>query len=84
MAMLKMNYSRYWGTYNGIGVGDDGRTYWGNYSAETAACYLASDRGIVASRDDDGNGCGWGWDEVSWFLRHLSPVPESVTGITHG
>jgi hypothetical protein len=82
--LLKMSYSRRYGSYNGIGT-LNGVTYWGSYSLETAACYLVRDdvsrHVVLASRDDDGGGCGWEWDDVCYFLRHLSPI---VTGITHG
>lgn len=88
--LLKMNYSRRRGGFHGIGT-LDGVTYWGNYNPETGACYLVRDDGGVnefhsrhvtlASRDDDGIGCGWQWWDVCCFLRHLSPI---VSGITHG
>jgi hypothetical protein len=88
--LLKMNYSRRRGGFHGIGT-DDGCTYWGNYNPETGACYLVCDEGedddgmshhvVLASRDEDGGGCGWEWEDVCYFLRHLSAI---VSGITHG
>lgn len=87
--LLKMEFSRRRGGFHGIGT-LDGVTYWGNYNPETGACYLVRDDSddticrhvVLASRDDDGNGCGvWEWDDVCCFLRHLSPI---VSGVTHG
>lgn len=62
-------YSHRYGTFN-CRIFRDGIEYWGNYSMETNACYLASENGVVlASRGDDGEGGGYGWSAVRFFLR---------------
>ena len=66
--MNKLNYSKFWGTFNGK-ITVDGVEYWGYYSLSSEACYLATDGQILASRDEDGEGCGDDWRGVREFLR---------------